>query len=260
MLAVRLCQSFACAPLSSSHMTGGHVRVVGPPFATGEVSSEVSFHDKQHQQRQRRRQGIPSDPSLSRAGFLEGDEQVMAIRKNDSGPGNFLRDHVGFIPNPVSKRSQTLHSRITGAQRYISVCPFCAVGCSQQVFVRDGRVIDIEGNPESPVSAGHLCPKGASTYQLVNNPNRPTKVLYRAPKSDHWEERPLDWAMDRIAGLVKRDRDADFQMTNEQGVRINHWGTVGSIGGATLDNEENYLILKLFRNLGIVHITNQARI
>jgi formate dehydrogenase major subunit len=191
---------------------------------------------------------------------LERDEQAMAIRKRNTSPGDFLRSHVGFIPNPVSRRSEMLRSRISDAQRYISVCPFCAVGCSQQVFVRDGRVIDIEGNPDSPISAGHLCPKGASTYQLINNPNRPTNVLYRAPKSDRWEERPLDWAMDRIARLMKRDRDADFQMTNEDGTRINRWETVGSIGGATLDNEENYLILKLFRNLGIVHITNQARI
>jgi formate dehydrogenase major subunit len=191
---------------------------------------------------------------------MEGDEQSMAVRKNLNGPVGMLRNHVGFIPNPISKRSESLHSRITGAQRYISVCPFCAVGCSQQVFVRDGRVIDIEGNPDSPISAGHLCPKGASTYQLLNNPNRPTHVLYRAPGAADWEERPLDWAMERIAQRMKEARDADFQMTNERGVRVNRWESVGSIGGATLDNEENYLILKLFRNLGIVHITNQARI
>jgi formate dehydrogenase major subunit len=184
----------------------------------------------------------------------------MANRKSNNGVGNFVRNHVGFIPNPVSKRSQQLRSRLGDAQRFISVCPFCAVGCSQQVFVRDGRVIDIEGNPESPINAGHLCPKGAATYQLVNNPNRPTTVLYRAPSSAHWEERPLDWAMERIAARMKAARDADFQMSNDEGVRVNRWESVGSIGGATLDNEENYLILKLFRNLGIVHLTNQARI
>jgi formate dehydrogenase major subunit len=184
----------------------------------------------------------------------------MATAHDGAGIGGFLARHAGFIPNPISKRSRGLHSRVRVAEYHISVCPFCAVGCSQRVYVKDGRVIDIEGNPESPVSGGHLCPKGASTYQLVNNPNRPTRVLYRAPRSDHWEERPLDWAMERIAGLMKRDRDADFQMTNERGVRINRWETVASIGGATLDNEENYLILKLLRNLGVVHITNQARI
>lgn len=174
--------------------------------------------------------------------------------------GSFLRSHIGFVPNPISKRSQMLHSRIHDADVYYGVCPFCAVGCSQRIYVKDNKVIDIEGNQESPISAGHLCPKGASTYQLVNNPNRPTKVLYRAPRSDHWEERPLDWAMDRIARLVKQTRDADFQMYNEDGVRINRLESIAHIGGATLDNEENYLILKLFRALGIVHITNQARI
>ena len=171
-----------------------------------------------------------------------------------------IRNHVGFIPNPISRRSEKLRSRISGAQRYISVCPFCAVGCSQQVFVRDGRVIDIEGNADSPISAGHLCPKGASTYQLLNNPNRPAKVLYRAPGATDWVERPLDWAMARIAQRTKEARDADFQMTDANGTRVNRLETVASIGGATLDNEENYLIAKLLRNLGVVYITNQARI
>ncbi len=176
------------------------------------------------------------------------------------GLGARMRQYIGFAPVPMSKRSQQLESRIQGAQVTTSVCPYCAVGCSQLVYHRDGKVIDIEGNPESPINSGHLCPKGASTYQLVNNPNRPTKVLYRAPRSDHWEERPLDWAMDRIAHKVKEARDRDFVMTNPDGVRVNRLESIGSIGGATLDNEENYLILKLFRNLGIVHITNQARI
>ncbi len=192
----------------------------------------------------------------------------MAMRrKGDSaatgthrGVGHFLRQRVGFAPNPLSRRSQTLQPRIRDAQLSISVCPFCAVGCSQQVFVKDGRIIDIEGNPASPINDGHLCPKGASTYQLIHNPNRPTTVLYRAPRSDRWEERPLAWAMERIAQRVKQTRDADFQMTNADGTRINRLESIAHIGGATLDNEENYLILKLFRNLGIVHITNQARI
>jgi formate dehydrogenase major subunit len=176
------------------------------------------------------------------------------------GLGARMRRHIGFAPVPMSKRSERLESRTQGAQVSVSVCPYCAVGCSQLVYHRDGKVIDIEGNPESPISAGHLCPKGASTYQLVNNPNRPTKILYRAPRSDHWEERSLDWAMDRIAQRVKDTRDQDFVMNNADGVRVNRLESIGSVGGATLDNEENYLILKLFRNLGIVHITNQARI
>ncbi len=187
---------------------------------------------------------------------------MTTAARNDGGGGigGILRRHAGFVPNPISRRSKTLTSRIRDAQVHISVCPYCAVGCSQRVYVKDGRIIDIEGNSESPINGGHLCPKGASTYQLLTNSNRPTRVLYRAPKSDHWEERPLDWAMDRIAGLVKQTRDRDFQETNGDGTRINRWESIGGIGGATLDNEENYLILKLFRNLGVVHLTNQARI
>jgi|SRR5579871_29123 formate dehydrogenase major subunit len=177
-----------------------------------------------------------------------------------NGRAGFFRSHVGFIPNPISKRSQRLTPRITDANVAVSVCPYCGVGCSQLVYHKDGRIIDIEGNPESPINAGHLCPKGAATYQLVNNPDRPTSVQYRAPHSNHWETRSLDWAMDRIAQLIKTTRDATFQLTNDQGVRINRCEAIGHIGGATLDNEENYLILKLWRALGIVHITNQARI
>jgi formate dehydrogenase major subunit len=183
---------------------------------------------------------------------------------NGNGTGRsfarFLGRHVGWSPNPTSRRTQTLAPRIRDAAVAISVCPFCAVGCSQQVFVKDGRIIDIEGNPASPINDGRLCPKGASTYQLIHNPDRPTAVLYRAPYSDHWEEKSLDWAMERIVARVKATRDADIQQSNGDGVRVNRLESIAHIGGATLDNEENYLILKLFRNLGIVHITNQARI
>ncbi len=182
---------------------------------------------------------------------------------NSNGTGGregFLKRHIGFVPNPISKRSHQLTARTQDARVTVSVCPYCGVGCSQLVYSKAGKVINIEGNPDSPINGGHLCPKGASTYQLINNPNRPTTVLYRAPKSDHWETRPLEWAMDRIAQLVKTTRDATFQMTNPEGTRINRCESIGHIGGATLDNEENYLILKLWRALGIVHITNQARI
>jgi formate dehydrogenase major subunit len=174
--------------------------------------------------------------------------------------GETLRAHIGLTPNPISQTSRSLAPRTRDAQVYTSVCPFCAVGCSQQVFVKNGRIIEIEGNPASPINDGRLCPKGASTYQLIHNPNRQTQVLYRAPKSDHWEPRPLAWAMERIAARVKTTRDADFQLTGADGTRVNRLESIAHIGGATLDNEENYLILKLFRNLGIVHITNQARI
>jgi formate dehydrogenase major subunit len=160
-----------------------------------------------------------------------------------------------FSPNSVAKAA-----RVRGATEVHSVCPYCAVGCSQLIFVKDGNIIDIEGNPESPINEGTLCPKGANTFQLASNPHRITKALYRAPYSTHWEERPLEWMMERIAQRLKEARDRDFVEKREDTV-LNHLTTVASLGGATMDNEENYLIKKLFNGgLGILPIENQARI
>jgi formate dehydrogenase major subunit len=161
-----------------------------------------------------------------------------------------------FSPNSVSKGPRT-----RGAVAVTSVCPYCAVGCSQKVYVKGGKIIDIEGNYDSPINEGTLCPKGANTFQLTVNPHRVRKVLYRAPYSDHWEERPLDWAMDRIARLVKETRDRDFKEKNDRGAMVNHVTTMACLGGATMDNEENYLIKKFFGGgLGLVSIENQARL
>jgi len=161
---------------------------------------------------------------------------------------------------PFSPRSIEKASRIRDAVAVTSVCPYCAVGCSQLVHVKGGRIINIEGNPESPINEGTLCPKGANTFQLTVNPHRVKKVLYRAPYSDHWEERPLDWAMNRIADRVKETRDADF-VEERDGTILNHLTTMACLGGATMDNEENYLIKKFFGGgLGVVSIENQARI
>ena len=172
-----------------------------------------------------------------------------------------LKSHIGLVPNPISERTREVHARIKGASVHVSVCPYCAVGCSQLVYTKAGRVIDIEGNYESPINGGTLCPKGAATSALINNPLRITKVKYRAPGSDHWEDRPLDWAMERIAHLVKETRDTHWEETDEQGVPVNRTLAIGHLGGATLDNEENYLIKKLFTaGLGIVAVENQARI
>ena len=173
---------------------------------------------------------------------------------------NVLRSHVGLVPNPLSERSKHLKPRIHDAQMYRSVCPYCAVGCGQRVYVKDEKVIDIEGDPDSPVSGGCLCPKGSASFELVVNENRWTTVKYRAPYSTDWEDKPLDWAMDRIAQRVYETREATFQETNEEGEPINNTLAIGSLGGATLDNEENYLITKLFHSLGMVCIENQARI
>jgi formate dehydrogenase major subunit len=159
-------------------------------------------------------------------------------------------------------------SRFANTREVPSVCPYCAVGCAQLVSVRDGRIVNIEGNPDSPINRGTLCPKGAASFQLVVNPNRVTKVKYRAPGATDWEERPLDWAMDRIARLTKQARDATFRETaeihDETGKpvvrRVNHTLAIGSLGGATLDNEWNYVQAKLMRALGVVSVENQARI
>ena len=170
-------------------------------------------------------------------------------------------NHVGLVPNPISKNTRAAHARVRGASVSVSVCPYCAVGCSQLVYTKDGKIIDIEGNYESPINGGTLCPKGAATFGLIHSPLRVTTVKYRAPYGDHWEERPLAWAMERIAQLVKKTRDASFEERDAQGVTVNRTLAIGHLGGATLDNEENYLIKKLFSaGLGIVAVENQARI
>lgn len=161
-----------------------------------------------------------------------------------------------------SAGSRELRPRLEEADRVgTSICPYCAVGCAQLIYARGNEVIHIEGDPRSPINQGTLCPKGAATLGWMLNPNRLTTVKYRAPFADHWEERPLDWAMDRIAQLVKQTRDETFVERLEDGTTVNHTLAIGSLGGATLDNEENYLIKKLFgAGLGMVWIENQARI
>jgi formate dehydrogenase major subunit len=162
---------------------------------------------------------------------------------------------------PFSLQTLAKASRLRGATVTESVCPYCAVGCGQLIFTKDSEIIDIEGDPESPISGGHLCPKGANAFQLAVNSHRVRNVLYRAPFSDRWETRTLDWAMDQIAQRVKAARDADFTTRDEQGRLLNSVRSIGTLGGASLDNEENYLIKKLFSGgLGVVSIENQARI
>src|SRR5271167_452263 len=134
---------------------------------------------------------------------------------------------------PYSRQTLAKTSRLRGATVTESVCPYCAVGCGQLVYTKAGKIIDIEGNPRSPINEGTLCPKGADAFQLAVNPHRITRVLYRAPFSDHWETRPLDWALDRIAHRVKEARDADFTARNEQGRLLNSVRAIGTLGGAT---------------------------
>ncbi len=161
-----------------------------------------------------------------------------------------------------SEGSRRLRPRLEEADRVgTSICPYCAVGCAQLVYARGGDLIHIEGEPRSPINQGTLCPKGAATYGWMMNPNRLTKVKYRAPYSDRWEEKPLDWAMEQIALRIKETRDDTFVPRLPNGIPVNHTMAIASLGGATLDNEENYLIKKLGAGgLGIVWLENQARV
>jgi formate dehydrogenase major subunit len=159
---------------------------------------------------------------------------------------------------PAVARAQQL--RIAQAHVTPSVCPFCAVGCATLVHTIDGKIINIEGDPRSPHNEGTLCPKGAATFQLHINPNRPTKVLHRDPGAADWEEWDLNRAMQRVAELVKKARDEHFIERLQNGKLVNATTAVFSLGGATLDIEWNHLQQKLMRGLGIVSIENQARI
>ena len=172
-----------------------------------------------------------------------------------------LTAHPEPSREPFSRQTLAKTSRLRGAVVTESVCPYCAVGCGQLIYTKAGKVIDIEGDPRSPINEGTLCPKGADAFQLAVNPHRITHVLYRAPFSDRWERKPLDWALDQIARRVKEARDADFTERDAKGRVLNSVRSVGTLGGATLDVEENYLIKKLFcGGLGVVPIENQARI
>ena len=161
-----------------------------------------------------------------------------------------------------SAGSRRTRPRLEEADRVgTSICPYCAVGCAQLVYARGNDVIAVEGDPRSPINQGTLCPKGAATFGWMVNPQRLTRVKYRAPYSDRWEERPLDWAMERIAQLVKRTRDETFVRRLPDGTTVNHTMAIAELGGATCDNEENYLIKKLLcGGLGVLWIENQARI
>ena len=171
-----------------------------------------------------------------------------------------LGERVGALPNVLSKRSEQLRPRIAGAKKTPGICPYCAVGCGTTVYSKGNQIVDIEGNPDSPINAGTLCPKGSATFQLHVNPNRWTTAKYRAPFASEWTDVPYEWAMERIAQRVKDTRDRTFREHDEKGRRVNRTTAIASLGGATLDNEENYLIAKLFRNIGTPFIENQARI
>jgi formate dehydrogenase major subunit len=191
--------------------------------------------------------------------------------KASVGGGFSLGGLLGLGLDLRAAQEEARRSKIEGTREVHSVCPYCAVGCGQLIHVRlrDQKLINIEGNPDSPINQGTLCPKGAATYQLAVNENRVTKVWYRGPRETDWDKtKTLDWAMNRIAELVQQTRDTTFQPTwttrNAQGQevtkRVNHTLRIASLGGATMDNEWNYLQCKLMRALGVVFLENQARI
>ena len=187
-------------------------------------------------------------------------------RQDGSGGWPLLRQLVnrdlrGLGLNARSRATASLQGRIASADRVVkSICPYCAVGCGQLAYVKDERVIQIEGDPDSPISRGRLCPKGSASEQLVNNPLRETRVKYRRPQGTAWEELPLETAMEMIADRVIASRSRSWQEDDADGNPLRRTMAIGSLGGATLDNEENYLLKKLFTGLGVVQVENQARI
>jgi formate dehydrogenase major subunit len=196
--------------------------------------------------------------------------------RRTAGGGSALGGLLGLGLDLRAAQEETRRFKFADTREVPSVCPYCAVGCGQLVSVRGGRIVNIEGNPDSPVSQGTLCPKGAATYQLAVNDNRVTRVWYRAPGAAEWDKtKTLEWAMDAIARRVKDTRDRTFRETADRDLegnplrdakgnpttkRVNHTLAIGSLGGATMDNEWNYVQAKLTRALGMVYVENQARI
>ena len=170
-------------------------------------------------------------------------------------------DPLGRGTAARSRRTDTLTPRTRTADRVArSVCPYCAVGCGQKVYVKDEKVVQIEGDQDSPVSRGRLCPKGSASENLVNGPLRQKKILYRRPYGTSWESLDLDTAMDMITDRVLDARRRGWEDTDAEGRPLRRTRGIASLGGATLDNEENYLIKKLFTASGAIQIENQARI
>jgi formate dehydrogenase major subunit len=196
------------------------------------------------------RDGHASRPGARPASFERARRLPLVGRALDWGMG----------PSAAAPATRQAGARIAGLKVTESVCPYCAVGCSQLVYTRDGELVDIEGNPRSPINQGTLCPKGAASRQLIQQPGRLTKVRHRRPGAGEWEELELEQAMDMIAQRVIAARENGWQDVDRQGWRVDRTLGFAHLGGATLDNEENYLIKKFFTAMGAIQIENQARI
>lgn len=188
---------------------------------------------------------------LSRRDFLKRTGAVTA--------GVTIASVGGVNVKPVKAQVTRIKLQAKQGRQVPSVCPYCAIGCGMIITESEGKIVNIEGNPDSPLSLGSLCPKGSAAFQLPVNEYRQTKVMYRAPHATEWEEKPLDWAMERIAEKIKEDRDANF-IEKIDGKTVNVNPALGSLGGSTLENEWNYVHLKLMRGLGVVNMENHARI
>lgn len=172
----------------------------------------------------------------------------------------FEHDPLAFAASAQSQANRQWYARTKDVTAVKSVCPYCAVGCGQLLYVQNNELIQIEGDPDSPISRGRLCPKGAATRTMVQSPTREYRVKYRPAHAMQWEELSLDRAMDMIADRVLKSRRETWVSSDEEGRAINRCEGIASLGGATLDNEENYLMKKLYTALGIVQVENQARI
>src|SRR5216110_2662333 len=177
-----------------------------------------------------------------------------------SGGAAALGGLVGLGADLAPTLAAAAELRIKDAKTYPSICPYCSVGCATLVRTVDGKIANIEGDPRSPHNEGTLCPKGAAIYQLHVNPNRSTKVLHRKPGASDWDVVELEWAMDRVAELIKKTREETFIEKLPNGKLVNMTPAIFALGGATLDNEFNHVCQKFWRGLGVVAIENQARI
>jgi len=160
----------------------------------------------------------------------------------------------------IEAQAKDRENRIKGADVTTTICPYCAVGCGMVVHSKKGKVVNIEGDPDHPINRGSLCSKGASLYQIANNPTRVKKPMYRAPGASGWKEVEWDWALDKIALKIKETRDKTFTEKNDKGQTVNRCNGIASVGSAAMDNEECYIFQKWLRSLGLVAIEHQARI